>query len=137
MGAASGAWAADADVMATNNAFYAALSARDVGIMKKLWSHNFDIQHISPFDKAPAVGWDAVQKDLEGTFSNLSELKVSFEQAHVKINGDTAWINGIEKAVWKNKAGESGSAEVLGTNIFVMQSGHWMMSYHHASMIHK
>ncbi|MFI4939562.1 MAG: YybH family protein [Burkholderiales bacterium] len=137
MGAAGAAWAKDADVIAANNAFYAALSTRDVGAMKKLWSHDSDIQHISPFDKAPAVGWDAVQKDFEGTFSNLPELKVSLEHPHVKINGDTAWVSGIEKAQWKNKAGESGGGDILGTSIFVKQGGHWVMSYHHASMIPK
>jgi ketosteroid isomerase-like protein len=141
-GAAGSAWAADvhksdAGVIAANNAFYAALSARDVGAMKKVWSHDADIQHISPFDKAPAVGWDAVQKDFEGNFGNLPELKVSMEQPRVKRNGTTAWVSGIEKAQWKNKAGESGGGDILGTNIFVKQGGRWLMTYHHASMIPK
>ncbi len=129
--------AADAEVLAANQAFYAALSARDVVAMQKLWSGDADIGHISPFDKAASIGWDAVKKDFEGTFGAFTELKVTMEQPSVKIHGSTAWVNGIEKAQWKNKAGEVGGGEILGTTIFVKQAGHWLVAFHHASMMPK
>jgi SnoaL-like protein len=57
------------------------------------------------------------------------------DEPRIKINGATAWVNGIEKAQRKNKAGEAGSGVNLGTSIFVKQGGRWRMVYHHASAV--
>jgi hypothetical protein len=51
-------------VKATNQAFYAALSARDISAMQKVWSSDADIQNIGPVSKAAAVGWDDIKKVL-------------------------------------------------------------------------
>ena len=122
-------------VKAANQAFYTALSARDVGAQQKLWSSDADIQNMGPRSKAAEVGWVAIKKSLEGTFDIFPELKVSMEQPRIKINGSTAWVNGIEKAQRKNKAGEVSSGTNLGTSIFVKQGGRWLMVYHHASAV--
>jgi ketosteroid isomerase-like protein len=118
---------------AANDSFYAALSARDVGAMQKVWSSDADITNIGPFSKAPDVGWNAVKTGLERVFSNFPELKATMEGPRFKINGSTAWVSGIERAQRKNKAGETGSGTNLGTSIFVKQDGRWRMVYHHAS----
>jgi hypothetical protein len=61
--------AADMDtVKAANQAFYAALSALDIGAMQKVWCADADIQNIGPSDGQlkercellPAVGRDAL-----------------------------------------------------------------------------
>lgn len=122
-------------VKAANQAFYAALSARDVGAMQKAWSADADIQNIGPRSKAAEVGWPAIRKSLEGTFAAFPELKVSMDEPRIKINGSTAWVSGIEKAQRKNKAGETGGGTNLGTSIFVKQGGRWLMVYHHASPV--
>ena len=122
-------------VKAASQAFYAALSARDVGAMQKVWSSDADIQNIGPRSKAATVGWDAIGKGFEATFANFPELKVSMEQSQIKINGSTAWVSGIEKAQRKNKAGEASSGANLGTSIFVKQGGRWLMVLHHASAV--
>jgi ketosteroid isomerase-like protein len=124
-------------VKAANQAFYAALSARDVNAMQKVWSSDRDIQNIGPRSKAPEVGWPAIKKSLEGTFANFVELKVTMEDARIKLNGSTAWVSGIEKAQRKTKAGQAISGSNLGTSIFMKQGGRWLMVYHHASAIPK
>jgi ketosteroid isomerase-like protein len=122
-------------VKSANEAFYAALSARDTGAMQKVWSSDADIQNIGPFSKAADVGWSALKTGFERTFNNFQELKVWMEQPRVKINGSTAWVSGIEKVQRKNKAGEASSGTNFGTNIFVKQGDRWLMVYHHASAV--
>ena len=98
-------------VKAANQAFYTALSARDVGAMQKTWSGDTDIQNIGPRSKAAEGGWATIKKSLEGTFALFPELKVSMDEPRIKINGSTAWVSGIEKAQRKNKAGEENAPE--------------------------
>jgi ketosteroid isomerase-like protein len=122
-------------VKAANQAFYDALSARSVDAMQKVWSGASDIQNVGPRSKAIDTGWPALKKNFEGTFANFAELKVIMEQPRIKVNGNTAWVSGIEKAQRKSKAGEASSATNFGTSIFVKEDGRWKMVYHHASGI--
>ena len=122
-------------VKAANQAFYAALSARDVGRMQKIWSGDADIQNIGPRSKTAEVGWATIKQSFEQTFDFFPELKVSMDEPRIKINGSSAWVSGIEKAQRKNKAGETGSGTNVGTSIFVKQGGRWLMVYHHASAL--
>jgi ketosteroid isomerase-like protein len=126
--------ASDMDaVKSINQAFYRALSARDVGAMQKVWSSDPDIQDIGPSDKAVGIGWDGVKKSFEGTFGMFSEIKAEMEQPRVKINGSTAWVSGVERTQLKNKAGETISGSNLATSIFEKKPSGWLMVYHHAS----
>jgi uncharacterized protein (TIGR02246 family) len=122
-------------VKAASQAFYTALSARDIGAMQKVWAGDADIQHIGPVSKSADVGWNAIRTGFERTFKNLPELKVSMEQARIMINGSTAWVSGIEKAQRKNKVGVASGGAYFGTIIFVKQGGRWLMVYHHASAV--
>jgi hypothetical protein len=54
-------------VKAANNAYYAALSARDLRAMEQVWSRAPDVVNIAPPVRPAAhVGWDAVKKNYEG-----------------------------------------------------------------------
>ena len=124
-------------VKAANQAFYTALSARDVGAMQKVWSSDPDIENIGPSDKAAGLGWDGVKKSYEGTFDMFPEIKaaMAMEQPRIKINGSTAWVSGVERAQLKNKAGETINASNFATSIFEKKPGGWLMVYHHASRV--
>ena len=124
-------------VKAANQAFYDALSARDVNAMQKVWSSDSDIQNIGPRSKTAAMGWPALKENFERTFDMFSELKATMDDPRIKLNGSTAWVSGIEKVQRKSKAGEAGTGANLGTSIFVKQDGRWRMVYHHASAIPK
>jgi ketosteroid isomerase-like protein len=119
-------------VKAANQAFYTALSARDISAMQKVWSNDVDIQNIGPDSKAAIIGWDDIKKGFEETFGNLSELKVSMEQPRIKTNGSIAWVSDIEQAQGK-ASGVTYSSTNLATNIFEKKSGGWVIVYHHAS----
>jgi ketosteroid isomerase-like protein len=124
-----------AAVKAANQAFYAALSARDVGAMQKVWSSDADIENIGPSDKAAGLGWEGVKKSYAGTFSMETEIKVAMEQPRIKINGSIAWVSGVERAQFKNKAGETINASNMATSIFEKKPSGWLMVYHHASRV--
>lgn len=121
-------------VKAANQAFYAALSARDGAAMQKVWSSDPDIQNIGPRSKAIAVGWDSIKKGFAMTWDMFPELEISMEP-RIKIIGAVAWASGIEQVQRKDKAGAASSGANLATNIFEKQDGHWLMVYHHASVM--
>jgi|SRR5256885_12169017 len=122
-------------IRAANEAFYAALSARDIGAFMKAWSFKTEIRNIGPRNKVVDVGWDATKRGIERTFDAFSELKVTAEQTYIRINGSTAWVSCVEKAQRKTKSGETQSGANFGTSIFEKQGGKWLMVYHHASAI--
>ena len=122
-------------VKQANDAFYAALSARNVPAIQKVWSADADIQNIGPRSRAADIGWEAQKKSYESTLDAFPELKVSMPEPRIKVNGSTAWVSGLEQAQRKTKSGESVKGTNLGTSIFVKQGGKWRMVYHHASAI--
>ena len=128
--------ASDMDaVRKANEAFYAALSARDVAAIQKVWSSDADIQNIGPRSKMIDSGWEAHKSSYDRTFDAFPELKVSMPEPRIKVNGSTAWVSGLEHAERKTKTGERVKGSNLGTSIFVKQAGKWRMVYHHASAI--
>jgi ketosteroid isomerase-like protein len=122
-------------VKAANQAFYTALSARDVAAMQKVWSSDPDTQNLGPRDKAFTVGWDTMSKGFGRLFDSLAELNVSMVEPRIKIVGPVAWAIGVEQAQRKDKAGATTSGANLATNIFQKQDGRWLMVHHHASLM--
>lgn len=124
-------------VTAANAAFYAALSARDVGAFMKVWSTKSEVRHIGPRNREVDVGLEAIRKNIQATVEAFPELTVTPEQIQVRIVGPVAWVSDIEKTERKNKAGEGLSGSNFGTSIFEKQGGKWSMVYHHSSLIPK
>ncbi|MDH3287075.1 MAG: nuclear transport factor 2 family protein [Betaproteobacteria bacterium] len=128
------AWDMD-DVKEANEAFYAALSARDISAMAKVWTHKTEIRHIGPHNKEINVGLDAAMKNWKGLFAAFPEFKITCEQTYIRINGSTAWVSGLENAHWKNKVGDTHTRTQFGTSIFEKHGDQWLMVYHHASAV--
>lgn len=122
-------------VEAANGAFYAALSARDVGAMMKVWSPKAEVRHIGPRNKQVDVGLDALKKNLQATFETFPELKVTPAHVQIRIVGAVAWVSDLENTERKNKAGERLTGSNFGTSIFQNEGGKWLMVYHHSSII--
>ena len=122
-------------VKAANQAFYAALSARDIGAMEKVWSKNADVRQVGPRSKTFDIGWPAVKQNFERVFDFFTQLSVEEENPEIKIYGSIALVSGVEKAQRKTKTGESQTAASFGTNIFEKQNGRWLMIYHHFSPV--
>jgi len=123
------------DVNAANEAFYQALSARNIGAMARVWSYRTEIRHVGPRNRVINVGLDAAIKQWEGLFAAFPEFQITCEQIYIRINGSTAWVSALEKAQWKNEAGEPQTSTQFGTNIFEKQEGKWLMVYHHGSAV--
>lgn len=122
-------------VRAANAAFYAALSAHNLGAVVVLWSFKTEIRHIGPHDTVPHFGLDAAVTSWKQLFAAFPEIKIRCEPNYIGINGNTAWVSAIEKAQWKGQAGETKTETYFGTNIFERQGGEWLMVYRHASVI--
>ena len=123
-------------VRAANQAYYAALSARDIEAMEKVWSQSEDDVNVAPpIRPAAHVGWPAIKKQYETFWATLDELTVSMQNPTIRIEGDVAWVYGTEQARRKPKGGEVSSGPNFGTSIFVKRDGKWLMVFHQAALI--
>lgn len=118
-----------------NEAFYNALSAHNIEVLVLLWSFRTPIRYIGPHDEVIHVGLDAAVNHWKHRFAAFPEFKVESEPNYIRINSDTALVSNVEKAHWKNKAGETQTEIRFGTNIFARERGEWLMVYRHASVV--
>jgi ketosteroid isomerase-like protein len=124
---------------AANQAFYTALSARDLKAMESLWANKPYVVNIGPRSKSVAVGYaDAVTKKWAVTFDEFSQISVSSSVVQLQSNGKIAWVVGTEKASLQPKSGgDPLTFEAFVTNTFEKQGKHWLMTSHHAQPIPK
>src|SRR5439155_6263101 len=55
-------------ITAVGEAFIAAIAARDIGAMEKLWAHEPYATFVGPLSTTVVVGWDGVRKAWEMRF---------------------------------------------------------------------
>lgn len=123
-------------VRTANAAYYAALSARDLAAMDKVWSRSaHDVNIAPPIRPAAHVGWDLIRKNYQEFWSTLDELTVSMEKPEIEVRGSVAWVYGIEQSKRRAKSGETSSGPNFGTSIFVKDSDGWKMVFHQAALI--
>jgi ketosteroid isomerase-like protein len=123
-------------VKAANQAYYAALSARDLSAMEIVWARSpRDVNVAPPIRPAAHTGWDAIKKNYQTFWGTLDELSVAMSEPHIEIHGTVAWVYGIEQAKRKAKNGQVSGGPNFGTSIFIKESGHWLMAFHQAALI--
>ena len=123
-------------VKAVNNAYYKALSARDMSAMEKLWTRTADnILIAPPTNPVTHVGWEAIRRNLGAYWPTFSRFSVSMVVSVVNVNGPVAWVHGIETSRRLAKTGDVSSSRNYGTNIFVSCDGAWLMAFHQSTMI--
>ena len=122
----------DTDALkAANLAYYRALSARDIGAMREVWSRAADnILIAPPVNPQTYLGWEAIEKNWEGYWPRFSEFSVTMQTTSISINGPVAWVHGIETSQRRSRSGEATHSTNLGINIFVYQAGRWLMVFH-------
>jgi hypothetical protein len=121
---------------AANNAYYTALSKRDLRAMEKVWSCTSDnILIAPPTNPMTHVGWDAIKRNWEAYWPTFSHFTVSMTVTTININGPVAWVHGIETSRRRNTAGYVSSSRNYGTNIFVNHDGRWLMAFHQSAII--
>ena len=119
-------------VKAALEAFYAALSARDLGKMEAIWAHDPDTMLVNPRDKSASIGWDAVRKNWETVFGSWSELKVARTGGSVRVSGNVAWATGNADVTGKSKDGAAVNFVAMNTDILEKRGDQWLLVSHSA-----
>src|ERR1700680_1555814 len=84
------------NIAAAIDSFNAALSARDMGAMERIWAQESHAIVISTRDESFIFGWDAVKKHWEDVFAFWSYLRVSLkEKPQVHIHDGVAWAYSV------------------------------------------
>src|SRR5262249_32175187 len=122
-------------VNAASKLFVAAISARDIHAMEKLWAHESHVTFIGPLSTTVVVGWDGVKKAWEMRFSQFSHVTVSLQESHVHATGTVAWAVGVERAQLVRKDSSTLSFDAFVTNVFEKRDGRWLIVSHHATPI--
>jgi ketosteroid isomerase-like protein len=122
-------------VIAASQVFIAAISARDIGAIDKVWAHEPYATFMGPLSTTVVVGWDGIRKAWEMRFSQFDRVTISVAESHVRINGKVAWAIGIEKVQLLRKNGDTLSFDAFVTNVFENHDGRWLIVSHQATPI--
>ncbi len=122
-------------VNAASQVFIAAISARDIHAMEKVWAHEPYATFIGPLSTTVVVGWDGVKKAWEMRFNQFDRVTIALADSHVHSNGKVAWTVGIEKVQLLRKNGDTLDFDAFVTNVFENQNGRWLLVAHQATPI--
>jgi ketosteroid isomerase-like protein len=122
-------------VNAASQSFSAAISARDIGAMDKVWAHESYATFIGPLSTTVVVGWDGVRKAWEMRFGQFDRVTISLAESYVRTNGKVAWVVGVEKVELLRRDGKTLSFDAFVTNVFEERDGRWLMVSHQATPI--
>lgn len=120
-------------ISSANTAFYAALSARDIAAVERVWARDGQVFNIFGASRAPLVGWTAVRAGYEDLFARFPELSVSMAEPQVAQNGDSALVVGVEALRARLPNGETTSLSLPTTNAFMRRDGRWLLVHQHSS----
>jgi ketosteroid isomerase-like protein len=122
-------------VNAVSQVFIAAISARDIGAIDRVWAHESYATFMGPLSTTVVVGWDGVRKAWEMRFSQFDRVTISVAESHVHAHGSAAWAVGIEKVQLLRKNGDTLSFDAFVTNVFENRDGRWLLVSHQATPI--
>jgi ketosteroid isomerase-like protein len=120
-------------IRAANQRLAAAIGARDIDAMDKVWAHEDYASFIGPLSTTVVVGWDGVRKAWQMRFGQFDRVAISMSDPHVRINGNAAWAVGIEKVELLRKDGKTISFNAFVTNVFENKGGRWLLVAHQAT----
>jgi ketosteroid isomerase-like protein len=125
-------------VAAANRAFIAALSSGDLTAMEQIWAHQPYVTNVGPRSRVRNTGYDAVHKYWKESFKYFSRISISSRETKIRVNGNVAWVVGLETEEFEPKSGgEPLAFETFFTNIFEKSAGRWLLVSHHAQAIPK
>jgi ketosteroid isomerase-like protein len=122
-------------INAASQVFIAAIAARDIQAMDKIWAHEPYATFIGPLSTTVVIGWEGVRKAWEMRFSQFDRVTISSAESHVHTNGKVAWAVGVEKIELLRKDGNSLSFNTFVTNVFENHEGRWLMVSHQSTPI--
>jgi ketosteroid isomerase-like protein len=122
-------------IEAASRDFIAAISAREIRAMDKLWAHKSYVTFMGPLSTTIVVGWDGVRKAWEMRFGQFDRVTISLAESHVHANDNIAWAAGIERVQLLRKNGETLGFDAFVTNVFEEHDNRWLMVSHQATPI--
>jgi ketosteroid isomerase-like protein len=123
-------------IKSSNDAYYKALSARDMRAMERLWTCAADNMLIAPpTNPRTHVGWAAIKRNWESYWPTFDKFQVTMRVNKINISGPVAWVHGVEKSHRRKKSGETSSSRNYGMNIFAHRNDRWLMVFHQATAI--
>ena len=112
----------DAEVIAANEAFYAAFTRRDGDAMDALWARRAAVACIHP-------GRDAL-RGREPVMTSWRAILASPHAPEIRCAGATAHVAGEMAFVVCHEL--IGGGRLVATNVFVREDGRWKMAHHQA-----
>ena len=122
-------------INAASQVFIAAIAARDISAMDKLWAHDPYATFIGPLSTTVVVGWDGVRKAWEMRFGQFDQVTISSTESHVRTNGKAAWAVGMERVKLLRKDGKTLAFNAFVTNVFENHDGNWLLVSHQATPV--
>ena len=116
---------AETDALAANDAFYAALSGKDIAAMDGLWARTAEVTCIHPGWNVLA-GRDHVMASWEAILRNPEQPRIVGGGARAQVLGDAALVICRELV---------GGSPLVATNVFIREDGAWRMVHHHAGPV--
>jgi len=117
-------------VNAASQIFIAAIAARDIRAMDKVWAHESYATFIGPLSTTVVVGWEGVRKAWEVRFGQFDRVTISLAE-------NVAWAVGVEKVELLRKDGKTVGFDAFVTNVFEKKDSRWLMVSHQATPIFK
>jgi ketosteroid isomerase-like protein len=122
-------------INAVSEVFIAAIAARDIHAVDKVWAHEPYATFIGPLSTTVVIGWEGVRKAWEMRFGQFDRVTISSPESHVHTNGKVGWTVGIEKIEMLRKDGNILSFDAFVTNVFENHEGRWLMVSHQSTPI--
>ena len=122
-------------IQSANQRFVAAIAARDINAMDKVWAHESYASFIGPLSTTVVIGWDSVRGAWQMRFGQFDRVTISADKPHVRINGQTAWAVGMERVELLRKDGKTISFDAFVTNVFENNGGQWLLVAHQATPV--
>ncbi len=124
-------------VMQAATQFYAALNAMfmgDLGPMKEVWSHEYDVTYMGPVGGFQ-VGWDQVLANWEAQAAMKLGGEIKPEDIHITVGRDVAVTHNYEKGENINAEGKTQTVSIRATSLFRKEGGKWKMIGHHTDLL--
>lgn len=113
-------------VLTVNDAFYSAFSNNNLAGMEALWSVQHDIAIIHP-GWPPLLGRESVLSSWKQIMQGGFSTNISCVNANANVLGNVALVICTELLA---------EAELIATNVFVLEAGIWRMIHHQAGPLH-
>lgn len=112
-------------VLAANEAFYAAFQAADFEAMEALWSRRRKVSVYHP-------NWPGIDT-RDAVMESWYRILVAGDPPRVRAIDPTVVLTARTALVICRE--DLGGANLIATNVFVLEDGHWRMTSHHASRL--